>query len=308
MDIENEKIRTENNLLKDEIQKYKEDDYIKNKKEVEELKNKYENLDKEKNDINEKYIKLQKDFNHDLFNSTKVRAILDFLIKNNQMMEKKINEYNNIKINNEKKNAQLQQTINEKNMKIEEKEKMMEDIKKKLNEEKNKYIQLNKEYTNILNLSKQEPKNIENDKDGENKKIKDNFNLMLKSLNKCKEIIPFLINKLDTVQKENNDLKEQLNKINKDGLMKNNDIIKNKDKEIDELKNQIKNINSNNENIMKQFNIVKTENNLIKEDMILIGNSMNKKEENISEENYLNEILNQLMKARGIISFLMNDK
>ena len=35
---------------------------------------------------------------------------------------------------------------------------------------------------------------------------------------------------------------------------------------------------------------------------------MNKKEENISEENYLNEILNQLMKARGIISFLMNDK
>ena len=86
---------------------------------------------------------------------------------------------------------------------------------------------------------------------------------MFFSLNKCKEIIPFLTNKLDTAQKENNDLKEQINTINKDGLMKNNDIIKNKDKEIEELKNQIKNINSNNENIMKQFNIVKTENNLI---------------------------------------------
>ena len=64
---------------------------------------------------------------------------------------------------------------------------------------------------------------------------------------------------------------------------------------------------------MKQNKILKTENELIKQDIIIIGNSLNKKEDmnpenNNLDENSLNEIMNQLMKSRNIISFLLNDK
>ena len=65
---------------------------------------------------------------------------------------------------------------------------------------------------------------------------------------------------------------------------------------------------------MKENNMLKTENDLIKGDIRLIGNSMNKIEEkneqkkNEDEEKSLNEILNQLIKSRNIISFLLNEK
>ena len=92
-----------------------------------------------------------------------------------------------------------------------------------------------------------------------------------------------------------------------------NETVKMKEKEIEELKTQIKQLNSKNDNLIKEQNKLKTETVLIKDDIKIIGNSLNKKEinieiNNISEENSLNEILNQLIKARNIISFLLNEK
>ena len=109
-------------------------------------------------------------------------------------------------------------------------------------------------------------------------------------------------------------MKEQIYNLNKNITLKNNEIIKNKDKEIEELKNQLKNNNSKNDNLMKEHNMLKTENELIKDDIKIIINSINKEDENKleknnnNEEKFINEILEQLIKAKNIISFLFNEK
>ena len=225
------------------------------------------------------------------------------------MMESKLNEYNTYKEKSEKKKAELQQIINEKNSKIESKNKIIEDDKKKLNEEMAKYSQLNNEYHNLLKQSK-EVKNF----DGENNttgardvEIKKSFSELCKLLTKYKEIVPFLNKELENEEKESKNLKEQINKMNNE---------QNNNKEIEDLKNEINKLNSDKDNLMKDYNLLKTENNLIKNDIILIGNSMNKNvannnlEQNNDEKNSnsLNEIMNQLMKARNIISFLLKEK
>ena len=53
-----------------------------------------------------------------------------------------------------------------------------------------------------------------------------------------KEILPFLNNKLENVENENKSLKEQINTCNNNITDKNNEMIKMKDKEIEELKNK----------------------------------------------------------------------
>ena len=179
-------------------------------------------------------------------------------------------------------------------------------------EEKVKYSQLNNEFINLTKLSKEEQKNDGNEGD-RIQAIKNSFSDLSKLMNQYKEILPFLYDKLEILEKENKNLKEQLNKINKDNSLNINETVKMKEKEIEEMKTQIKQLNSKNDNLIKEQNKLKTENVLIKDDIKIIGNSLNKKEinieiNNISEENSLNEILNQLIKARNIISFLLNEK
>jgi chromosome segregation ATPase len=322
MDIENESLKSEkimmkkiNKNLKEEIQKYKEGDILQNKKETELLKSTISDLEKKYNETSNKFQNLQSDFNHDFGISKKIRLILNYLINNNKSLEEKINELNIMKEKSQQKEAQLQQMLIDKNSKIEQKEKIIEEEKKKLNEEKLKYIQLNNEYNNLLKLSQVEELNNKYENETEhNKNIRNSFSDLTVLLNKNKEIIPFLNNRLEIVEKENKNLKEQINKLNKYDIEKNNEIVKNKEKEIEDLKNQINKMNIKNDNLTKENNMLKTENDLIKGDIRLIGNSMNKIEEkneqkkNEDEENSLNEILNQLIKSRNIISFLLNEK
>ena len=322
MDIENESLKSENIMikkinknLKEEIQKYKEGDMLQNKKETELLKSTISDLEKKYNETSNKFQNLQSDFNHDFGISKKIRLILNYLINNNKSLEEKINELNIMKEKSQQKEAQLQQMLIDKNSKIEQKEKIIEEEKKKLNEEKLKYIQLNNEYNNLLKLSQIEELNNKYENETEhNKNIRNSFSDLTVLLNKNKEIIPFLNNRLEIVEKENKNLKEQINKLNKYDIEKNNEIVKNKEKEIEDLKNQINKMNIKNDNLMKENNMLKTENDLIKGDIRLIGNSMNKIEEkneqkkNEDEEKSLNEILNQLIKSRNIISFLLNEK
>ena len=94
---------------------------------------------------------------------------------------------------------------------------------------------------------------------------------------------------------------------------KNNEMIKIKDKEIEELKNDIKRISNEKENLMKESVKMKTENNLMKDDIILIGNSISLGKNNINNkanenDTLLSDLLNQLMKARNIISVLLPEK
>lgn len=253
----------------------------------------------------------KKKFNHDYGLSKKIRVILSFLNNNNKMMEAKINEYNLSKEKNEKNKLELQKIINEKNNIINLKDKIIEENKKKLNEEIFKYSQLNIEYSNLLDISKENDINI-NTVDNDTK-IKKSFSVLSGALNKYKEVVPFLNHKLESVEKENKALKDQINKLNMDINYKNNEMIKIKDKEIEELKNDIKRISNEKENLMKESIKMKTENNLMKDDIILIGNSISLGKNNINNkanenDTLLSDLLNQLMKARNIISVLLPEK
>ena len=137
--------------------------------------------------------------------------------------------------------------------------------------------------------------------------IKKSFIELITLLNKYKEIIPNLYKKLENEEKENKNLKELINQMKKDRKTQSDGIV-------EDLKNQIKIISNENENLKKQTNIMKVENDIIKDDILLIGKALIQKGENIldkkdkCEENSSNEILNQLIKAKNIISFLLNDK
>ena len=314
MSIECENIKNENNLLKainktlkNEIQKYKEEDIIKTKEEIVNLKNQMEKLEKEKNDLNKKYKTLGSDFNSYLSNSQKIRKILMFLIG-----EKKKSEENEQKNDKDKQDIKikiedLEKKIKEKDSKIEEKDRIIEEGEKKINEDLVKYAQLNNEYNNLLKLSKEERVEKNENESKNDLDIKKSFIELITLLNKYKEIIPNLYKKLENEEKENKNLKELINQMKKDSKTQSDGIV-------EDLKNQIKIISNENENLKKQTNIMKVENDIIKDDILLIGKTLSQKGENIldkkdkCEENSSNEILNQLIKAKNIISFLLNDK
>ena len=107
-------------------------------------------------------------------------------------------------------------------------------------------------------------------------------------------------------------MKEQLDKISEEIINKNNEIILNKEKEIEELKNEIENYKKEKDKIENEINIINAENNVIRDDIISIGNYLNSGENiNLKEnedDNLLSELLNQLIKAKNIISFLLPTK
>jgi hypothetical protein len=257
----------------------------------------------------------KKKFNHDYGVSKKIRVILNYLNINNKVMESKINEYNLSREKSEKNKMELQRIINEKNNIIDLKDKLIDENKKKLNEEIFRYNQLNIEYSNLLQVSKDNSNTTNVNLNDQTSAIRKSFSELSSLLNKYKGIVPFLNNKLETVEKENITLKEQINKLNMDINYKKNEMIKIKDKEIEELKNDIKRITNEKDNLMNESIKMKTENNLMKDDIILIGNalSLGKNSNNLKindndNNNLLSDLLNQLMKARNIISVLLPEK
>ena len=79
--------------------------------------------------------------------------------------------------------------------------------------------------------------------------------------------------------------------------------------EIEELKNIIENNKNEKEKLQKEKNLIESENILIKDDIISIGKATsNELNGNNDNENLLSELLNQLINARNIISFLMPAK
>ena len=323
INLENENLKNEINLLKNknknldnEIEKFKFDDLEKKKEEIEKLKSKISELEKDKKENNEKLDEFKKKFNHDYGNSKKIRLILNYLMHNTQIMESKIKEFNIYKEKNEKMQYELQKEININKNLIELKSKTIEEDKKKLGEEKFKYEQLRKEFNNLVEISKENnnAKDSNDNSETQSDKLKRSFSHLFSCLDKYKTIVPVLYNKLENIEKENKKLKEQINnKTNIENNNKNYDAIINKDKEIEELKNEIKKISNEKDNLLKEQIIMKTENSLMKDDFISIGNTIastsniNEKGNN-ENENLMNELLAQLMKARNIISFYENEK
>ena len=128
--------------------------------------------------------------------------------------------------------------------------------------------------------------------------IKKSFGELIKCLDIYKEILPFLNNKLENVENENKSLKEQINKFNINIEDKNNELIKIKDKEIEELKNIIENNKNEKEKLQKEKNLIESENIIIKDDIISIGKSTSNEQNGNNdndEENLLAELLNQLI-------------
>ena len=89
-------------------------------------------------------------------------------------------------------------------------------------------------------------------------------------------------------------------------------MIINKDKEIEELKNEIENFKKEKDKIENEKNIINAENVVIRDDIVSIGNYLKIEENNNlkegEDENLLSDLLNQLIKAKNIISFLLPTK
>lgn len=329
IDLENKHLKIENNGLKNinqnlinEIQKYKSEDILKEKNEkeslnlkIQELSKKSKNeadalnlkiqeLEKEKMEKNEKLDELKKQFNHDYGVSKKMRIILNYLIDTNKQLESKINEYSINKEKYEKKIIELEQKINDNNNILEEKQKNLKEYKRKLDEQIFKSGQINTEFLQLVEISKEKNDQINNDFN-----IKNGFNDLLKCLNKYKEIVPLLNSKWELCENENKILKEQIEKLKVDSNNQNNEIIKGKDKEIEDLKNAIENNRKEKEKIENEKNLIKAENVLFRDDIISIGNYFNSDQNNIKkgseDDNLISELLNQLIKAKNIISFLL---
>ena len=288
----------------------------KTKEEKSIMENKIKELEKESKDKNDKLEAFKAEFNHEYGISKKIRLIINYLMSTNQTLESKILETNKIKETYDKKIVELEEIISRKNQSMENLNMTLEENSKKLIEQFNKYNELNNEYNKIIDLSKE--KN-EADDNNNNNDIKKCFSILLCYLNKYREIVPFLNNKVDTLENENKTLKEKINLYNVENNKNNEDLLKLKDKENEELKMCIENNKIEKDKIINEKNVIEGENKIIKNDIIFIGEFLKNKKNNNEENNYNNnnddeenelidELLNQLNKAKNIITYLSNQK
>ena len=122
--------------------------------------------------------------------------------------------------------------------------------------------------------------------------IKKSFSELILCLNKYKEILPFFVKKQENLVKENESLKEQIKKYNSENSINYLELLKIKEKENIELKNEI-------------------ETNEKEKDKIINVNNINKNtEKNESGElgEIVEELVKQLINARNIINFLLKEK
>ena len=204
----------------------------------------------------------------------------------------------------------MEKTITNKEKIITETTKNNETLKKTLEEEKTKYSQLYNEYQNLIELSKDN--NLSGNvspNPGANtntKTLQKSFSELSLCLNNYKKIVPFLNSKLESVEKENEDLKIQNNKLNEE--IKNKILSIENNKQIEEYKKIIEKCNEE-KNILTQEKImVKMENKLIKDDINCISNYLNREKNNDNNNEDMSQVLEQLMKAKNIISFLTSEK
>ena len=114
-------------------------------------------------------------------------------------------------------------------------------------------------------------------------------------------------------------MKEQINKFNNEIKNNNLELLKVKEKENEELKKNIEINKKEKEDLISKNNIIDAEKELLKNDIMFIGEFLNSKEiknENIDKDEgekgddgkFIEELLKQLIKARNIITFLSKEK
>ena len=226
---------------------------------------------------------------------------------------------NKAKENYEKKMVELEQIINNKNQEIENLNMNIEEHIKKNGDQIFRYEELNKEYLKLTELSKEQNLGENTNLNNNEMNIKKSFSELLLCLNKYKEILPFINKKLETLENENKSLKEQIKTFSSQNSINNIELIKNKEKENGELKKNIEKNQKEKEDVINKNYIINAENELIKKDIVSMIEfyrlEENKKvNENIEnkekgkEGDLIEELFNQLIKARNLISFLSKEK
>ena len=227
---------------------------------------------------------------------------------------------NNDKDNYEKKRIELEQIINDKNQNIENLNMNLEENIKKYGDQLFRYDELNKEYLKLIDMSKEKNQDdINSNLNNNESNVKKSFIELLTCLNKYRELLPFINNKLEDLEKENKSLKEQINKFNNEIKNNNLELLKVKEKENEELKKNIEINKKEKEDLISKNNIIDAEKELLKNDIMFVGEFLNSKEiknENIDkdegekgdDEKLIEGLLKQLIKARNIITFLSKEK
>ena len=290
------------------------------KEEKDTLNNKINELEKKIVEKDGKLENFKNQFNHDYSISKKIRILINYLNNKNKSLESKILELNNDKENYEKKRIELEQIINDKNQNIENLNMNLEENIKKYGDQLFRYDELNKEYLKLIDISKEKNQDdINSNLNNNESNVKKSFIELLTCLNKYRELLPFINNKLEDLEKENKSLKEQINKFNNEIKNNNLELLKVKEKENEELKKNIEINKKEKEDLISKNNIIDAEKELLKNDIMLIGEFLNSKEiknENIDkdegekgdDEKLIEELLKQLIKARNIITFLSKEK
>ena len=349
-EIENKSLQTENKALKNfntnllsQIEKLKSEN---NEKKIKEKENEKQMLDikmkeliqksiEEKDTLNNKINELERklvekegrlsqfqtNFNHDYGLSKKIRILINYLNKTNQTLESKISEHDKNKETYQNKLSEYENVINNKNQDIENLKMNLEENMKKYEGQITRYEELNKEYKALVDLTKEKnPEENNNNINNNDANIKKSYNELLFCLNKYKEILPALNQRLEEVESENKNLKEEMN-IYKDEINnKKLDLLNLKEKENTELKNSIELYQKEKEELINYKNLILAENEILKNDIISIGQILKSEEVKKSEENkdkmieekdegdLVEELFKQLIKSKSIIDFLSKEK
>ena len=262
-DLENKemklyKINEENITLKNEKEKIQKDlqnlreKFIKKVGEINKTENKIKeikNQEKENLKLKENILKLEGDLNEEIMNKNKINRENETLKEYKEKIEKELEKYNNKLNEKEKEIDKLNKQNEEINLENQKLKKEIEESKK-LKKENEKIRQENKEL---------EQKNIlykkENDKNKQEKELIKQENEKIKYEN-------------GIIKQENEKIKEE-NKL----LKKENDKIK---QEKGQVKKENEIINQENEKIKEENGIIKQENKIIKEKLENNTNKLDK--------------------------------
>jgi len=262
-DLENKemklyKINEENITLKNEKEKIQKDlqnlkeKFIKKVGEIKKTENKIKeikNQEKENLKLKENILKLEGDLNEEIMNKNKINRENETLKEYKEKIEKELEKYNNKLNEKEKEIDKLNKQNEEINLENQKLKKEIEESKK-LKKENEKIRQENKEL---------EQKNIlykkENDKNKQEKELIKQENEKIKYEN-------------GIIKQENEKIKEE-NKL----LKKENDKIK---QEKGQVKKENEIINQENEKIKEENGIIKQENKIIKEKLENNTNKLDK--------------------------------
>ena len=125
---------------------------------------------------------------------------------------------------------------------------------------------------------------------------------------------------MEELELENRTLKEQMNQFKEEIKNKKFDLLNIKEKENTELKNSIELYQKEKEELINKKNIISAENDILKNDIISIGQILKSETSKKQDENkdktieekeegdLVEELFKQLIKSRNIIDFLSKEK